>query len=571
MEKKKTKNIKKIIGIIFIILGIASISTSITMMQLNSNKKTTSNEEKVTKKEETKQEKKENEEQQEIPDEQEEPQEHEETYAEKMQRELLEEEEDQKIVNTNLYKNHIQDFDFSFLKLENTEKNKVYSPISIKYTLAMLSEGANGETKEQIDKVLDGYVNNKFKNSRHISFANALFVKDSFKENIKETYINNIKEKFDAEVIYDSFENATTLNNWVKEKTLNLIDGIISDEDIKSTDFNLINALGIDMEWENKILKGPNDNGRDISLYAYSYSLYNKNIKYASYIGLLDENERGTKYKFNDKIDANGFKIAANINKYNIIEDLGEEKIRQIVTDEYNKWIQEEENKQFAIEDFDSWLNNYIEQIKKAYNVNDKSTDFKFYTDDNVKVFAKELKTYNGMKLEYVGIMPTKENLKTYINNITAKDIENITSNLKDLSPENFKDGVMTEIKGIIPPFNMEYSLDLIKDLKEMGVTNVFNDKSDLKNITEVQSNNLDAKHKSNISFSNIGIKATASTSVPVAGNVSNGFEYYFDIPIETIDLTFDKPFMYIIRDTKTGEIWFTGTVYEPILYEETY
>jgi serine protease inhibitor len=40
-------------------------------------------------------------------------------------------------------------------------------------------------------------------------------------------------------------------------------------------------------------------------------------------------------------------------------------------------------------------------------------------------------------------------------------------------------------------------------------------------------------------------------------------FDYLFDVPVEEIDLTFDKPFLYMIRDTKTGEIWFMGTVYE--------
>ena len=41
-------------------------------------------------------------------------------------------------------------FDYAFLKLENQEKNKIYSPLSIKYALKMLEEGANGDTKKQI-------------------------------------------------------------------------------------------------------------------------------------------------------------------------------------------------------------------------------------------------------------------------------------------------------------------------------------------------------------------------------------------------------------------------------------
>ena len=38
---------------------------------------------------------------------------------------------------------------------------------------------------------------------------------------------------------------------------------------------------------------------------------------------------------------------------------------------------------------------------------------------------------------------------------------------------------------------------------------------------------------------------------------------------VKEIDLTFDKPYMFIVRDVKTGEVWFTGTVYEPLNIED--
>lgn len=38
--------------------------------------------------------------------------------------------------------NSLEDFDLYFLKLENNSKNMVYSPLSIKYTLEMLSYGS---------------------------------------------------------------------------------------------------------------------------------------------------------------------------------------------------------------------------------------------------------------------------------------------------------------------------------------------------------------------------------------------------------------------------------------------
>ncbi len=53
----------------------------------------------------------------------------------------------------------------------------------------------------------------------------------------------------------------------------------------------------------------------------------------------------------------------------------------------------------------------------------------------------------------------------------------------------------------------------------------------------------------------------------------NNDMEYIVDAKhkanVETIDITFDKPYMFLIKDKNSGEVWFTGTVYEPLLYEE--
>ena len=79
-----------------------------------------------------------------------------------------------------------------------------------------------------------------------------------------------------------------------------------------------------------------------------------------------------------------------------------------------------------------------------------------------------------------------------------------------------------------------------------------------------------DATHKANIEFTQDGIKAAAVTTFGGRGAGST-FDYLYDVPVEKIDLTFDKPYMFLIRDKATGEIWFTGTVYNPLsVGEET-
>ena len=75
-------------------------------------------------------------------------------------------------------------------------------------------------------------------------------------------------------------------------------------------------------------------------------------------------------------------------------------------------------------------------------------------------------------------------------------------------------------------------------------------------------------KHKTTIEFTQDGIKA-AAVSGGGAGAAGGGFDYIYDTPVEIIDLTFDKPYIFIIRDKNTGEIWFNGTVYEPLKYSE--
>ena len=44
------------------------------------------------------------------------------------------------------------ELDYYFLQKENFKSNMIYSPLSIKYALSMLAEGASGETKAQIEK-----------------------------------------------------------------------------------------------------------------------------------------------------------------------------------------------------------------------------------------------------------------------------------------------------------------------------------------------------------------------------------------------------------------------------------
>ena len=456
--------------------------------------------------------------------------------------------------------NGLEDFDLAFLRLENAEKNKLYSPLSIKYTLAMLSEGADGVTKKQIDSVIGKYHSNKYTNSQNMSFANGMFVRDTYKDSIVNGYTDNLVNKYNAEVVYDSFINVSNINKWVSDRTFNLIDNMF-DSSVLDSNFILVNALAIDMNWVNLIQS-------TVRPWIVSY----QHEDYATSIESIQEDIYPT-LEFNDKdgnkIKAKSVKIGASINNYDIVKTLGEDNIRKEISDKYQAWLDEGNScgVDESAKDVNAFVDEYISELKTGYGQYSSSTDFMLYNDNDVKAFAKDLKTYNGVTLQYIGIMPKNTSLKNYVDGLKSTDVTRIISSLKTIEPSNFEQGKITKIVGNIPLFKFDYELKLKEDLETIGIKDVFDEyKADLSKMTSQKAYIGAAVHKADIEFSNEGIKAAAATGAAGYGAASCGFEYLYPVPVEVIDLNFDNPYLFLIRDKDTGEVWFTGTVYSPIV-----
>ena len=154
---------------------------------------------------------------------------------------------DYDLVLTDEVKEYDSNRDLDFLKIEKSNENIVYSPLSIKNAVYLLEYGAVGDTYTQISDVFGNVHPAKYENIPDVmSLPNAVFIRDTFSVNQK--YADLIQEDIGAEIIQDSFESTETLDNWVAEKTFNLI----PDSGIKSLDSSnmvLSNALAIQMEW----------------------------------------------------------------------------------------------------------------------------------------------------------------------------------------------------------------------------------------------------------------------------------------------------------------------------------
>ncbi len=140
--------------------------------------------------------------------------------------------------------------DLDFLKLEENSENIIYSPLSIKYGLSLLSTGADGETAKEINDVLGDIELPTYQNEADVlSLANAVFIRDSFSEYVLPEYTSIVGNKYNSEVIYDSFASSSAMDSWVNQKTFGLINkiGIEPDSELNMV---LANALAIQMDWE---------------------------------------------------------------------------------------------------------------------------------------------------------------------------------------------------------------------------------------------------------------------------------------------------------------------------------
>lgn len=173
------------------------------------------------------------------------------------------EELDQRLVDAN------NGFGFQLyneLILEKPDANLLISPSSIITALAMTYNGADGETREAMAKVLKleemsmDEVNKAFADlltilqnpdpEVELAVANSLWAREGV--DFYEEFLNRNREFFNAEIAALNFDDAGAadiINSWVKEKTRDKIDGIVEPPINPETILFLINAIYFNGEW----------------------------------------------------------------------------------------------------------------------------------------------------------------------------------------------------------------------------------------------------------------------------------------------------------------------------------
>lgn len=175
--------------------------------------------------------------------------------------------------------NSQMDFALRFFK-ENVSENSgnvMISPLSVMLALSMTANGAVGETRAEMEKVLagemsvetlneylKGYVEGLPSNKKcKLSIANSIwFIDDENRLKVKEDFLQKNAGYYNAQIYKAGFDAVTLkdINSWVKSNTDGMIEKIIDGID-SDTVMYLINAIAFEAEWNEKYEKNDISDG----------------------------------------------------------------------------------------------------------------------------------------------------------------------------------------------------------------------------------------------------------------------------------------------------------------------
>ena len=152
----------------------------------------------------------------------------------------------------------VQQFSYELFSQNLEDTNPVLSPVSAYLAMGMAGLGAEGETRQEFENVLDGdmlcipdYIMRNFPKEEagmQISFANSAWLSEGLE--VKDSWLNYLSSQYMAQVWQgnlSSTECMDSINSWIKEQTRELIPAFLEEPlspYVKAALFNTIYFKG---------------------------------------------------------------------------------------------------------------------------------------------------------------------------------------------------------------------------------------------------------------------------------------------------------------------------------------
>ena len=153
---------------------------------------------------------------------------------------------------------------------------------------------------------------------------------------------------------------------------------------------------------------------------------------------------------------------------------------------------------------------------------------------------------YDGRELSMVVLLPERDEFEAFEGSLDAGRVRAITENL-----------MPGQVALTMPKFEFESAFSLADTLAAMGMPVAFSPaEADFSGMTGDRSLFIaDVIHKAFVSVDEAGTEAAAATAVVMAASA---------MPGEPVEVTLDRPFIFLIRDIGTDSVLFVGRVLNP-------
>ena len=152
---------------------------------------------------------------------------------------------------------------------------------------------------------------------------------------------------------------------------------------------------------------------------------------------------------------------------------------------------------------------------------------------------------YDGRELSMVILLPEAGNFEAFEEGLQAHHVDAIINDLQ-----------LTEVALTMPQFEFESEFSLKDTLAGMGMPIAFSSSADFSGMTGNPELFIsDVVHKAFVAVDEAGTEAAAATAVIMALTA---------VPPPPVEVTIDRPFIFLIRDIETGAILFVGRVMNP-------
>lgn len=152
---------------------------------------------------------------------------------------------------------------------------------------------------------------------------------------------------------------------------------------------------------------------------------------------------------------------------------------------------------------------------------------------------------FGAGRFQFVGVLPPAgEDIAKFVEGMDAKKWQAATETMPSM---------MVELS--LPRFKVEWGETINETLQTLGMKQAFTDAADFSGMrAEKDVMITEVRHRALVEVDEEGAEAAAATSVGVGVT---------SMP-QTVEVKFDRPFLFAIRDSQTGLILFVGVVRDP-------